>query len=252
MAQLTLLQIVQDILGEMDGDAVNSISDTIESQSIASVVRQTFYDIVEEMDIPGRQTLGSLEGLGDVSRPNVMQIPSNVNKVLWIKYDIRADVSSDKRYSNITYKNPLEFVEYVNYRPSTDTTNYQVVQWDSNVPLIIRKTHYPEYWTSFDDDLIVFDGYDSNVDTTLQASKSICQLQVSPTLVLADNSVPDLPNNLNRLLYTQALARCCADFKAQLNPKHERNENRFRVRSQRNKWREGRMVKSGPDYGRKP
>lgn len=251
MAQLTLLEIVQGILDETDGDEVNSITDTTESMQVASIVRQVFYDIVEEMDIPALVTLGALEGLGDTLRPNIMQIPENYNKILWIKYDVRQATGDNKNYRNVDYKSPLDFVGYVNQRPSTDTDNYQVVLWSVNTPLVIRKLQGPQFWTSFDDGLIVFDGYNSNVDTTLQASKSLVQASQSPTLTLDDDSVPQLPDSYSRLLYTQSLARCFANLKTTLNPKHERNENRLRVRSQRNKWRAGRMLHERPHYGRK-
>ena len=41
----TLLQMTQSILSDMDSEAVNSISDTVEAQQIASVIEDTFYNI---------------------------------------------------------------------------------------------------------------------------------------------------------------------------------------------------------------
>jgi hypothetical protein len=251
MSAQSLLDIVQDILAEMDADSVNSISDTIESQSVASIVRQCFYDLVDEQELAHHKDLISLEGLADTNKPTHMRIPENVSKILWIKYDRRVELAANAVYTDIRYKEPLDFITYTNARGSTDTTNYQVVMHSATTPIIVGRLAGPLYWTSFDDEHIVFDSFNSNVEATLHASKCLSEGYIRPTLSLVDTAVPDLPESLQRLLYHTSLARCFADLKTQINPKAERNENRFRVRTMRSKWREGRMLKTGPDYGRK-
>lgn len=251
MAKRTLLDLTQGILSEMDGDSVNSISDTIEATSVAEVIREVYFELVDEMDLKHTKTVMALTGLGDTSKPNIMKIPDEVSLVDWIKYDTRVEVAGNKSYADIDYLTPADFIRSVNGRPSTDTTNYQVVMWDSNVPLVISKTSAPRWWTSFDDEYIVFDGYDSDVDSTLQSSKSIVSAFVRPTFSLTDGFIPDLPENLFTLLYTTSLGRVFANQKQTINPKVERAENRMRVRSQRNKWREGRILNDSPNYGRK-
>ena len=42
----TLLQVVQSILSDMDSEDVNTISDTIEAQQVASVVEDTYFNIM--------------------------------------------------------------------------------------------------------------------------------------------------------------------------------------------------------------
>lgn len=250
MADRTLLDIVQGILGEMVSDEVNSISDTLEATSIANVVRQVYLEMVDEFDLPAEKTLRALTGLGDVTKPTHMKLPQEVSLVEWIKYDVRIDPAANKAYRDITFKDPLDFVTMINLRPSTDTTNYQVVQWDANVPLIVGRRVGPTYWTSFDDNYIVFDSYNENVDSSLQSAKTICEVEVRPVFLLDDEFVPALPENLINVLYIQALARCMVDFKDRVNPKVEQKESRMRVRTMRNKWRQGRQQYLGPDYGR--
>ena len=250
MAKRTLLDMVQGILTETGGDSVNSISDTIDALDTASVIRQKYFDIIDEMDLPVNLELVSLEALGDVTKPTHMRIPENVGQIQWIKYDTRQAIVAAKHYADMIYKKPLDFVTFVNSRSSNDTTNYQIVQQTANIPLVIAKVIPPTYWTSFDDEYIVFDAYDSDVDDTLQSSKTICSASIRPVFTLADAFVPDLPENLFGLLYTQAKNTCFADFKETLNPKSERDESRLRVRAQRNKWRQSRMIHEGPSYGR--
>lgn len=247
MAKRTVLELVQDILREKGGDEVNSISDTIESSDVAGVLRQVFWEIVDEHSLPSTQELKALEGLGDTDLPNVMRIPEDDWNIKWIKYDNRIEVSGNHSYADISYMAPYDFVSMVANNPSTDTTNYQVVTIN-NIPLVINKTAGPQYWTSFDDEFIVFDSFNQDVDSTLQTSKVIVLVESRPNLILADDTVPDLPHNLENLLYIKTLNRVNKD---NINPKLEDREHKMTIRSQRNKWRQGKQTDTGPDYGRK-
>ena len=251
MASQTLLDIVQGILSEMVSDEVNSISDTNEAMTVATIVKRVYIDIANEMDLPGTRELIALDAYSNLAKPNYLKIPANVAQVLWLQYDVRTSVTGNKAYADIKRMDPTDFTRYVNTRPSTDTANYQVVQHSANVPLVINKKVAPTYWTSFDDDTIVFDNYNSALDATLQASKSLVYVEKGPDLVITDLTVPNLPDNLNSLLYSESLSRCMIDLNKEQNPKAERSESRMRVRAQRNKWRQGRAPDDEPNYGRR-
>ncbi len=53
--QMTLLELVQSIPSDLDSEDVNSISDTIEAEQIASVVRDTYYNIIAGRELPEHQ-----------------------------------------------------------------------------------------------------------------------------------------------------------------------------------------------------
>lgn len=252
MAKRTVLDMVQGILSIIDGDSVNSISDTIEATQIADLIRQCYFNIVDEMELPHTGDVRSLEGLGDTDLPTLMRMPEDVSLIEWVKYDVRSTVGGDKEYADIEYKTPHDFVTFVNNRPSTDTTNYKVCTvGEDNVPIIVARLARPYYWTSFDDEYVVFDGFDSNVDSTLQTSKSLVYTLSRPPFTLTDSFVPDLPENLFTYLYSTAEAKAFATYKQALNPKSEQQEGRMRIRSQRNKWRQGRRNNEGPDFGKR-
>lgn len=251
MSQSTLLELVQDILNESGGDEVNSISDTIEATSIATLMRRIYFEIVDVNSLPSTGTLRALVGLGDTDLPNVMQLQDNAFDIKWIKYDVRLDPSDQKNYRTIRYLSPEDFVSCVNQNPSGDTTNFQVVQWDANVPLIISKVKGPDYWTTFDDNYIVFDSYDSNVESTLQSSKCIYYSESRPEFYIEDDFIPEIPENLENLLYIKTLSRYLSGQHDKINPQVELEKNKLQIRSQRNKWRQGRQTDTGPDYGKK-
>jgi hypothetical protein len=180
-----------------------------------------------------------------------MRIPENVSDIEWVKYDVRNDPVGDKAYVDIPWKSPKDFMEICNGRASTDTTNNLVVLYNANTPIVISTISRPSCWTSFDDEYIVFDAYDSDVDTTLQASKTQAFGHIREEFTQDDNYVPDLPENLFSYLSAMAESRAFAQLKQAINPKSEQREDRMRVRTQRNKWRQGRMNIEGPDYGRR-
>lgn len=251
MAKRSLLKLTQEILNELISDEVNSISDTPEAMVVAGIIQQCYYNISLEMELPSERKIIALQPYSSSSFPNYLKIPENVSNVLWLKYDARLDNASNKNYQDVTFMDPATFVTYISGRPSTDTINYQVIQYDVNVPFVIGKYAPPLYWTSFDDLTLIFDSYNSTVDSSLQASKSMAYVEQTAELILADSTIPPLPENLFPLLYNTALGRCSTDLKEAAHPSAARDESRFRVRSQRNKWAQGRNLTPEPNYGRK-
>ena len=52
MAKMTLLEMTQDILSDMDSDEVNSIATTSESLQIAQIIKTAYYNIIDGRDFP--------------------------------------------------------------------------------------------------------------------------------------------------------------------------------------------------------
>lgn len=250
MPTRTLLDMTQGILEKLDSDEVNSINDTVEATQVAGIIRDCFYDITVELDLPAHRNVFALEGLADLTKPSTMRLPSNVAKLLSIKYDLRVLSGDPKRYGPVSYLEPTEFVDYCNTRDSTDTTNNLVTIPSTSVSLIVSKLAMPSFWTTFDDEYVWFDSYLASLDSTLQAAKTICEGYLNQSFTMSDSFVPELPENLFPLLYNTAMAHAFVMQKQTVNPKAERMENRLRVRAMRNKWRTKRATYSGPDYGR--
>ena len=59
----TLLQVVQSILSDMDSEDVNAIADTVEAQQVASVVEDTYFNIIAARSIPEHNKLIPLVSL---------------------------------------------------------------------------------------------------------------------------------------------------------------------------------------------
>lgn len=255
MAKDTLIEIVQDLLSDMDSDEVNSISDTVEADQVARIVRRVYRDMVEELDLPSNGDIITLEDAASVDLPTRLKLPVHTDLVEWIKYAniIQPDDEPlEKLYKNIRWKSPTDFINIVVSRSPSDTDN-QVVAYspESDILLPIRTNVAPNYWTSFDDEYIWFDSWDSTQTTTIVANHTLVFARTSTVFSLTDTFTPDLPANLFPYLYAKAKSLCFADIKQSPNQKAEQTENRLRIRTQSNKWRHRHTNNMGPNYGRK-
>ena len=49
MPKLTLLDMTQRVLSSMDADSVNSYAETIESEQVAFIIRDAYYDLINDI-----------------------------------------------------------------------------------------------------------------------------------------------------------------------------------------------------------
>jgi len=254
MAKETLLDIVQDLLSESDGDEVNSITDTIESDQAARVVRDTFRQIVDGHDLAHHETVKRLDATG-ASTPNQMTRPEGFYAIEWIKYDKRTTAGGDPKTEDVTYLDPTRFLEICSSRTESDTNVTAVALASSTFEILVRTDKAPTYWTILEGyDTIVFDAYDSSLETNLQQSKVVALGKQKPTLALADASEPDLPKHLFRLLKTEARAMYFDLYKDGITSEIDRTRRRAEVRAQRHRHITKNLTnhkRTGPNYGRK-
>lgn len=249
MPRLTLLDIVQDILNDIDSDVVNSINDTIEAQQVAQIVKTTYNNIIDGKHWPHLYELFQFEALSNTAKPNYLKIPATIVDIEWMKYNTRKVADTKDKFTDIIYKSPVDFVSLVNVRDSSLST-IQVVSDFSGVTLNIQNDKTPQFYTSFDDQYILFDSFDSGVDTTVMASKSSGWGRRETTFTVSDSFVPDLPTQMFSYLLAEAKATSFSVMKQSLNTKAEQNSKTQRYRMSQDAWR----IKKGityPNYGRK-
>ena len=84
--KFTVLQMVQDILSSLSSDEVNSISDNAESMQVATILKNTYYNIVSRGDFGEHVLLFQLNPSDDSSKPVLMYKPDGIDRIDWIKY----------------------------------------------------------------------------------------------------------------------------------------------------------------------
>lgn len=251
MPTMTLLELTQDILNDMDGDSVNAITDTIESNQVAQVIKTTYYELIEGREWPHLQERMQLTGAADITLPTHLQIPDNVQRILWIKYDRANATDTDKKYTDITYMEPDEFLAMSLGRSSSATEVDIVVDvYNNNTEFLVYNDRAPTYWTTFNDEWVVFDSYDSAVETTIQTSKNSALVYKSPTWTMENEFTPDLPSKAFPLLLAESKSTCFASLRQAPNPKEEQKSKRQNRWLARNKWKTSKGIRY-PNYGRK-
>lgn len=241
----TLLEIVKDILSDIDSDDINSVSDTVEALQVAKVVESTFYDLIATRVIPEHNSLIKLTPLSDSDFPTHFIIEDDQAKITNIWYDVSADGSFE--YRELLFKDPKDFLRIVD----TKSENYDSVKdKTAGTNLRILNNEQPTYYTTFDDEHIVIDSYDSSVDTTLQESKVRALGVTYPTFSISDSYTPDIDAVYFPYLTQEAKSRVFSMFKGQIDQKVEQAARRQKSYIQNDKRKIGQLDRMRR-YGRR-
>lgn len=240
--------MVQDILSDMNSDEVNSISDTIESMQVARIIKSCYDERIGNKNWPHLKQLILLSASGDTAKPTYMRMPANIKELHYINYDKKKVGETKHRYEEVRYVTTDEFLRRSNLLNS-DNANITTVVDDSGSTLLIKNDVAPSVYTSFDDDWLVFDSFDSAVDSTLQASKTQCMATLSPTFTLSDGFVPDLPDEAFAGFLAEAKSTCFARLKQTPDGKAEQQATRQMSWLSRKSFQAGGGMKF-PNYGR--
>lgn len=253
----TLLEIVQNTLSSLGSDEVNSINDTTESAQIALIARSVFYDMASELALPEHCSIFQLLPTTDATKPTVMYRPDTAHSVNWIKYNVATVASPNDNFKELLYLPLNNFLNIVQLL-KIDSTN--VVHFPLNVNINDAITFYarndiaPTYFTTFNDNTIVFDAYDSAVDSTLQKSKTQAFGGVSNIFTMSDSFTPPFDEQVFSLYVNEVKSLAWVELKEVPHGKAEQAVKRQRAALQRSKSA-FQTVKSTfdrlPNYGRK-
>jgi len=204
----TLLQIVKNTLEAMDSDTIDTIylgdGGTEESEQIASFAAQLYEYMHSIYDWPHSKILAKLDSLADSEKPNYLKVPKEVSEILWVKY----------RGKDITWITPEAFINLSNgrltltkddngvYTESMESDTVEVLSFD-DVRMFIKTNSDPTYYTSFDNEHLVFDSYDINNDTTLQQTNNTIYAVKSSVFSLDDQYIPDFPEGMYPLFQAE-------------------------------------------------
>lgn len=249
MAKMTLLDIVAEILSDMTSDPVNSISDTFEASQVAKIVRRCYYNLYNERVWPHTGKLFKLTSSADGSKPTHMLMEEDVSSIEWVNYECRGATDTRSDIQRIRYLSPEDFLNYC-FDRDTSQDNVQTIIDYNGTPIFVINNAAPTYWTSFDDEHLVFDSFDSSVDSILQSSKTQVFGYCEPDFRMENDFVPDMPNKAFSLLVAEAKSQAFIKLKEVFSQKDEQAATRQRGWLSREKHRTGGGTRY-PDYGRK-
>jgi len=248
MAKLSVLDMAQDIASDMNSDEFNSITDSVESLQIAQIIKSTYNTMMSSKNWPHLKQLITLNSSGDSTKPTHMKMPDNIKELHTVQYDGVKLGETRVRIGEVKYLTPDEFLRRAN-NLNSDNTKVQSVTDFSGVKFLIRNNTAPKFYTSFDDEWIVFDNFNSTVDTTLQSSKTQCFATISPVFTLSDTFIPDLPDEAFYGLLAEAKSVCFTRIKEAPDAKAEQQSRKQMSWLSRKSWQAGEGIQF-PNYGR--
>lgn len=231
----TLIEIVKDILTAMDSEEVDSIADTVEADQVATLCGVVFYNVITERDLPENEELLKLTAASDSNFPTHFRYPDNVTNITDIWYK-----DSDGRYQEVCWKNWKTFLQDTDGLGSDYDT---VLDKNGGTDIRIQNNKRPQWYTSFDDDWIVMDSYESDVESTLQASKIRAYGLVRPTFTKTDTWTPDFDEELFPYYVAECTSMCMSLLSGGSDPKIEQSARRQKTHIIKNQYKSKRANK---------
>lgn len=250
----TLLDMTQVIASSLDADEVNSIGDSVESQQIATIIRTSYYDIIERNNLPEHFSLVNLQSSADADQPIIMYVPTTVSKVYWVKYDKSTTEVPDLNMQELQFLTLQDFFEMTYQLKVSDPEVFQLdLTVDGNtIPILYRNDKHPEYYTSFDDKTFIFDSYLATEDSYLSTNKTFAAAKIIIPFLMEDDFIPDLDETQFTLLLNEAKSLAWLELRQTQHPKAEVNAKRAWLNTQISKNRVPgvRDLDKLPNFGR--
>lgn len=254
----TLLELVQSVSSSIGGDEVNSITDTSESQQILEILKTVYDGIVSRSNLPTHKVLFNLNASGTVAKPVLMTMPGTITDIDWVRYNRIMTGDADPRWTDIRFQ-PID--QFISMTQQLNPSETWVDSFSHTVNTFTFIFNYrtdigPTYYTTFDDNTLIFDAFDSSVDTTLQSSKTLCYGALANTFIQQDTWVPNLQPEQFMLLINEAKAMAWAELKQASNSKAEQNARRGWTHLQASRKSittnlNTQALRQAPDFGRR-
>lgn len=237
----TLLDMTQDIMERVGADSVNSISDTPESLRFAGVIKDSYNHILAINDLREAHTLLDITASGDTNLPVLMYKPDDVVEIDWMKYNKIEDGETEDKWEYLTFLPLDEFMEKSHFYAQLDDENTNVQTMTISDTHIASNTIYylddegPSYFTIVDNRFILFNAFDSAVDSTIQNSKLLAMGKKTYTFSMTDAfDFTPLDSLQIDYLYNEAKTQAFLEIKQLENKQAQARAKRGAVAAQHN------------------
>jgi hypothetical protein len=250
MAKLSILDMTQDILNDLDSDEVNSINDTLESIQIAQIIKTTYFNMMANRNWPHLKRTLRLASVSDVFRPTHLKVQDEVKEVISFSYNKKKVGDTRDYFEELKWLEPEDFIRKFNHRNLDESNVVRVYDGIlSGAPVYIRNDKQPEYYTSFDDEQLVLDSFDSAIETTVESINTQALVYYEPSWTHEDSFIPDLPMEAFPALLSEAKSTAFLVLKQMPNQKAEQDSQRQQRWLSRKSWKVNGGVRY-PNYGR--
>jgi len=250
MAKMNLLSIVQKVAIALGSDEVSSIDSTPDSRDIASIAEDVYYELMAKRDWPHMTALTKANSLSNSDKPNYLSIPEEVSELRFVSYNTRTSSQTKDNFVPVEYVTPETFLIKSN-KLNSSLSNVKTITDYNGVTLYVRNDKAPSYYTTFDETKLVFDSYDSSVESSLQGFKSQLLVSKAPAFEKNNNSfVPNLPSEAFPLFLSELISTASIILNREPNQKEEAKAQRQRRRMAGKSWTVTKPLET-VDYGRR-
>jgi hypothetical protein len=232
----TLLELSQIIASSMDSDEFDSINDTTESLQIANVVRTCYFDLVNQGNYPEDLVLFNLTETSDAT-PTRMTLPTTIGSLKWLKYNIEDLTDTDQNWQIMR---PLSLEDFLNRmhrlaESEDEVETYDLTIGSSTIPIMYLDDKYPEYYTTYDDNSVLFDSVDTDTEDFLRSTKTQGYGRKLQTFTMEDSFTAPLDDDQFALLLQESKSLAWAELKQTPHAKAEQSARRHKISQQMNK-----------------
>lgn len=208
----------------MDSDEVNTIYGTAESTAVANIAKECYFDIVGDIGLREHRSLFQLTASGDNTKPVKMTLPTAAITIESLEYNVGTLLAPE--YTTLTFVDLETFLQRQNNLTGTGTDTMTLSINSGSFVFNHYTDRWPTYYTTVDDQTLLFDAYDIDEETTLTASRTRAFGLLNQTFTMADAFVPVLDNRQFQLWLQATKAQSFVELKQSENPKAEKKERR--------------------------
>jgi hypothetical protein len=148
-----------------------------------------------------------------------------------------ASTAATAGYKYVTILPIDQFLDQINrYNPSeTNVQSFTFTEGTKSFTFYYKTDHQPQYCTIIENRYVIFDMYNQQFDTTLQASKTMVMSRMVAPFTMSDSFVPDLDDNRFSLLVNEAKALAFYEMLQTQHPGAEREIKRQWSATQKDK-----------------
>lgn len=245
----TLLYTVQRVLEKLNLDPVNSIADTEDSLLISREAESTFFDLMSRADWQDKIDLLAVNSVSDTNNPTALQLDKEAHYIDSLRYDITTADDDNKIIRRIKWLPPEDFLEKV-YSRKTSEDNVREVKY-KDFPIFIYTDMAPNYYTSFDNKMLILDSFDVLVEDHLLGPKTICYGKSVPEWLQTDEFVIPVQDSVYPTFLAMLSSACSIYMNSEVNQEDERRQARGLSRMRREAIRTEMEYFPKFNYGRK-
>lgn len=215
----TMLQFVQLIAEAIESDEIDELDETIEATQIMNILQQTYNEVLDRRDwefLRDRVVQLDIMPLSDV-KINHLLIPPTVTAIQCLRY-----LSTTGKYTDLTYLQPCDFIAQLHGRNQADA-NITTVPNDDGVPMFVYNDKAPTYYTSFDEESIAFDAFESTrgIGNKIADTVIVGNIKPLPNWTAPTATLP-IPERMNSLVLNEAIATANYRLRQTSDPRSER------------------------------